>query len=94
MLDKIVETKSELLKTSLYQHGFKRGQGTAECISRVLKMRHKGRLLFVDLEKAFDKVDRHQLLAILQRRCKSEHDHHLVHVLRSLLTNTKEIFGE
>jgi hypothetical protein len=94
VLDKIVETKSELLKTSLYQHGFKRGQGTAECVARVLKMRNKGRLLFVDLEKAFDKVDRHQLLAILKRRCKNEDDHHLVHVLRNLLTNTKGIFGE
>lgn len=65
VLDKILETKSELLKTRLYQHGFKRGQGTAECVARVVKMRHSGRLLFVDLEKAFDKVDRHQLFATL-----------------------------
>jgi transcription initiation factor TFIIIB Brf1 subunit/transcription initiation factor TFIIB len=65
VLDKVVETKSELLKTKLYQHGFKRGKGTPECIAKVLGLRSKGRLLFVDLEKAFDKVDRHRLLHVL-----------------------------
>ncbi len=69
VLDKILSTKSELLRTFMYQHGFKKGKGTAECITKVLKMTHKGRILFVDLEKAFDKVNRHQLLTILQERC-------------------------
>ena len=94
VLDKIVETKSELLKTKLYQHGFKRGKGTPECIAKVLGMRSKGRLLFVDLEKAFDKVDRHQLLKVLQDRCKDDRDKHLVDLIRSLLSNTKALFGD
>jgi hypothetical protein len=35
-------------------------------------MKSKGRLLFVDLEKAFDKVDRHKLLRVLLERCKND----------------------
>ncbi len=57
-------------------------------------MRNKGRLLFVDLEKAFDKVDRHKLLHVLQERCKNDQDRHLVDLVRGLLSNTKALFGE
>ena len=57
-------------------------------------MRSKGRLLFVDLEKAFDKVNRHQLLQILPDRCKDDRDKHLVDLIRSLLSNTKALFGD
>jgi len=94
VLDKIVETKSELLRTKIYQHGFKRGKGTQECVAKVLGMRSKGRLLFVDLEKAFDKVNRHRLLQVLQDRCKDDRDKHLVDLIRSLLSNTKALFGD
>ena len=52
-------------------------------------MKNKGRLLFVDLEKAFDKVDRYRLIRILQDRCKSDQDRHLVNLIRDLLSNTK-----
>ena len=94
ILDKTLETNSGLFKTHLYQHGFKRGRGTAECITKVLKMRLKGHLLFVDLEKAFDKVDRHQLLSILKKRCSNGYDRHLVNIIHGLLSNTKAIFGD
>jgi hypothetical protein len=57
-------------------------------------MRSKGRLLFVDLEKAFDKVDRHKLLRVLQERCGNDQDRHLVDLIRGLLSNTKALFGE
>ena len=56
-------------------------------------MKSKGRLLFVDLEKAFDKVNRHQLQRILQDRCKNDQDKHLADLIRSLISNTKAIFG-
>jgi RNA-directed DNA polymerase len=57
-------------------------------------MRSKGRLLFVDLEKAFDKVDRHRLLRVLQDRCTNDQDRHLVELIRGLLSNTKALFGD
>jgi hypothetical protein len=57
-------------------------------------MKSKGRLLFVDLEKAFDKVDRHRLPRALQERCRDDQDRHLVALIRSLLSNTKALFGE
>jgi len=57
-------------------------------------MKSKGRLLFVDLEKAFDKVDRHKLLRVIQDRCTNDQDRHLVDLIRSLLSNTKALFGE
>ena len=93
ILNKSSSLKSKILHTRLYQGGFKQGKGTHQCIAKLLKLRKQGPLLFVDLEKAFDRVYRDKLFCGIDKRCESPDDHALASLIKEFLTNTSAQIG-
>ena len=68
-----------MIASKVYQTGFKEGKSTAIYASRLLNEVH-GRSkrkfnLLVDLQKAYDSVDREFLFKIMRSRCKNNSDH-------------------
>ena len=69
------------MKTRIYQTGFKEGTSTSGHICRLMtqihpvqrKKRRKYAAL-IDLQKAYDTVNREKLSGILSRRCQNETD--------------------
>jgi hypothetical protein len=78
ILAKVNESCPHLIESKLYQTGFKEGKSTAIHISRLLKevqgkKKRKFNLL-IDLQKAYDSVDRKLLFKIMRSRCKNNND--------------------
>ena len=76
LLQKIKDTCPHLIETKLYQTGFKEGKSTAIHASRLLHEVH-GRnkrkfYMLIDLQKAYDSVDREILCKVLLNRCRDE----------------------
>ena len=66
---------SHLLQTRIYQTGFKEGTSTAAHVARLLTQIHPGQgkkrrryAALIDLQKAYDTVNREKLWRILSRR--------------------------
>ena len=76
ILEKIKIQAPHLIASKVYQTGFKEGKSTAIHASRLLNEVHGRRKrkfnLLVDLQKAYDSVDREILWRILKKRCKSQ----------------------
>jgi hypothetical protein len=76
ILEKINATCPHVIASKTYQTGFKEGKSTAIHASRLLQEVHgrkKRRFnLLVDLQKAYDSVDRQILWRLLKQRCKSQ----------------------
>ena len=76
ILEKINTTCPHVIASKTYQTGFKEGKSTAIHASRLLHEVHgrkKRRFnLLVDLQKAYDSVDRQILWRLLKQRCKSQ----------------------
>ena len=76
ILEKINETCPHVIASKIYQTGFKEGKSTAIHASRLFHEVHgrkKRRFnLLVDLQKAYDSVDRQILWRLLKQRCKSQ----------------------
>jgi hypothetical protein len=76
ILEKINATCPHVIASKTYQTGFKEGKSTAIHASRLLHEVHgrkKRRFnLLVDLQKAYDSVDRQILWRLLKQRCKSQ----------------------
>ena len=70
ILAKIRARRQHLLHTSTYQSGFKEDHSTAANISRLLQEVHGRKQrkfnMLIDLQKAYDTVDRTQLWKILR----------------------------
>jgi len=93
VMEKAILAKAEhlaphLLKTGLYQTGFKEGQSTAIHVSKLLEQVHPGRgktarkyAALIDLQKAYDTVNREKLWDILRSRCKSDEEKTLVELI-------------
>ncbi len=62
--DKVAQIGSHLLTVGRHQSGFKAGLDTGKNLTRILKEKDR-KVLFLDLEKAFDRVDRRRLIHIL-----------------------------
>ncbi|MFM7728357.1 MAG: RNA-directed DNA polymerase [Flavobacteriales bacterium] len=82
LLQKIKDTCPHLIETKLYQTGFKEGKSTAIHASRLLHEVH-GRnkrkfYMLIDLQKAYDSVDREILWKVLLDRCQEEDERQLV----------------
>ena len=88
VLEKIDKVGCKLLATRLYQAGFKHGPGVQANLTHVLRARKRSAFLFVDLEKAFDRVDRKILLKALHQRCRTPQDKAIFRVIKDLLTDT------
>ena len=75
ILERIKSQYPHLIASKVYQTGFKDGKSTAIHASRLLNEVHglKKRKfnLLIDLQKAYDSVDRVTLWELLKKRCKS-----------------------
>ena len=92
ILEKIKTQSPHLIASKIYQTGFKEGKSTAIHASRLLnevhgKKKRKFNLL-VDLQKAYDSVDREILWRILKKRCKSQQERSLVELIMKLHNNS------
>ena len=74
ILEKIYKTCPHVIASKVYQTGFKKGKSTAIHDSRLLNEVHGRRKrkfnLLVDLQKAYDSVDRKIVWRLFKRRCK------------------------
>ena len=77
-----------MIASKVYQTGFKEGISTAIHASRLLNEVHGRRKrkfnLLVDLQKAYDSVDRLILWRLLKQRCKSQQEKVLVDLIIKL----------
>jgi hypothetical protein len=88
ILQKINDTAPHMIKTRSYQTGFKEGKSTAIHASRLLHEVH-GRnkrkfYMLIDLQKAYDSVDRELLWKILERRCQNSEELQIVELIKKL----------
>jgi hypothetical protein len=76
ILERIKSQYPHLIASKVYQTGFKDDKSTAIHASRLLNEVHglKKRKfnLLIDLQKAYDSVDRVILWGLLKKRCKSQ----------------------
>ena len=76
ILEKIHKMSPHLIASKTYQTGFKEGKSTAIHASRLLNEVHGRRKrkfnLLVDLQKAYDSVDRTVLWRLLKLRCQNQ----------------------
>ena len=97
ILAKITETCSHLIDSKMYQTGFKDGKSTAIHISRLLQKiqgkKKKKYNLLIDLQKAYDSVDRRLLFRLMKRRCKTPAELALVELIMKLHENYTIEFG-
>ena len=88
ILAKITETCPHLIDSKMYQTGFKDGKSTAIHISRLLQeiqgKKKKKYNLLIDLQKAYDSVDRRLLFRLMKRRCKTPAEVALVELIMKL----------
>jgi hypothetical protein len=73
ILERIKTSSPHLITSKTYQTGFKDGKSTAIHASRLLNEVHGQRKrkfnLLIDLQKAYDSVDRVVLWKLLKKRC-------------------------
>ena len=81
IMAKVAALAPHLLQTRIYLTGFKQDTSTATHISRLLTQIHPGQgkkrrnyAALIDLQKAYDTVNREKLWEILLGRCKSDED--------------------
>lgn len=88
ILQKIHDTCPHLIATKMYQTGFKESKSTAIHISRLLREVHGQKKrkfnMLIDLQKAYDSVDREKLFKILIMRCKNDDETKLVKLMIKL----------
>jgi hypothetical protein len=76
------------LASQIYQTGFKEGKSTAIHASRLLQEVHGRKKrkfnLLIDLQKAYDSVDREILFDILRKRARSSREQLLVSLIEEL----------
>ena len=88
ILEKINSTCPHVISSKVYQTGVKDGKSTAIHASRLLNEvygRRKRKFnLLVDLQKAYDSVDRAILWKILRERCKNTQEKSLIELITKL----------
>ncbi len=88
ILEKIHKMCPHMIASKVYQTGFKEGKSTAIHASRLLNEIHGRRKrkfnLLVDLQKAYDSVDRTILWRLLKRRCQNQSEKSLVDLIMKL----------
>jgi hypothetical protein len=88
ILNRINEQCAHLISSKVYQTGFKEGKSTAINASRLLNEVHGRKKrqynLLIDLQKAYDSVDREILWKILDKRCKSNQEKSLIELIKGL----------
>ena len=80
ILMKLKSSKSRLLTSGSNQNGFKEQRSTCNNLAQVVKKIHgrnkdkRQSMLLIDLQKAYDSVDRRKLLNIIDSRARSTTD--------------------
>ena len=100
IMAKVAVLAPHLLQTRIYQTGLKHDTSTATHISKLLTKIHPGQgkkrgnyAALIDLQKAYDTVDREKLWSILLSRCKSENDETLALLIIKMYQESKVIIG-
>ena len=98
ILQKIKTTCPHLIDTKVYQTGFKEGKSTAIHASRLLHEVH-GRnkrkfYMLIDLQKAYDSVDREILWKLLKDRCQDDDQRQIVDLIIKLHRQSKSKLGD
>ena len=97
ILQKVKETCPHLIETKMYQTGFKEGKSTAIHASRLLHEVHGPRkrkfYMLIDLQKAYDSVDRERLFKLLYERCKNDDERALVKLMTKLHRHSDILVG-
>ena len=74
-----------MISSKIYQTGFKEGKSTAIHASRLLNEVHGDKKrkfnLLIDLQKAYDSVDREILWDILDKWCKNDNERAIVKLM-------------
>ena len=101
IMAKVAALAPHLLQTRIYQTGFKEGTSTATHVSRLLTQIHPGQgkkrrnfAALIDLQKAYDTVNREKLLGILSGRCKNESDETLALLIIKMYQESKVVIGK
>ena len=88
ILAKMNEEALQLLASQIYQTGLKEGKSTAIHASRLLQEVHGRKKrkfnLLIDLQKAYDSVDREILFDILRKRARNSREQLLVSLIEEL----------
>ena len=91
ILRKIKSSGSKILDSGSYQRGFKESLSTTNNLARVMNLmfnnKHKsirGSLLLIDLQKAYDSVNRRKLFEILRKRAVSDLDFEIIKRIQTL----------
>ena len=88
IITKIKEEAPHLLASQIYQTGFKEGKSTAIHSSRLLQEVHGRKKrkfnLLIDLQKAYDSVDRQILFDTLRKRARNSREQLLVSLIEEL----------
>ena len=91
--DKVAQIGSHLLTVGRHQSGFKAGLDTSKNLTRILKEKDR-KVLFLDLEKAFDRVDRNRLIHILLQKAETKQERLIVNLLAEVLKPNRIHLGE
>ena len=101
IMAKVAEVAPHLLQTRIYQTGFKEGTSTATHVARLLTQIHPGQgrkrrqyAALIDLQKAYDTVNREKLWRILSRRCRSAEDEKLAMLIIKMYQRSQVIIGK
>jgi hypothetical protein len=98
ILTKINQCCPQLINSKIYQTGFKEGKSTAIHASRLLNEVHGNRRrkfnLLIDLQKAYDSVDREILWELLEKRCRDESEKAIVKLMMKLHKESTIQVGE
>ncbi len=84
---------SHILTVGRHQSGFKVGLDTSKNLTRILKEKDR-KVLFLDLEKAFDRVDRRRLIHILLQKAEKKQERLIVNLLAEVLKPNRIHLGE
>ena len=101
IMAKIAALAPHLLHTKMYQTGFKEGTSTAAHVTKLLTQIHPGQgrkrrnyAALIDLQKAYDTVNREKLWRILGSRCKNETDHALALLIIKMYQKSQVVIGK
>ena len=101
IMAKIAALAPHLLHTKMYQTGFKEGTSTAAHVTKLLTQIHPGQgrkkrnyAALIDLQKAYDTVNREKLWRILGSRCRNETDHALALLIIKMYQKSQVVIGK
>ena len=101
IMAKVAAVAPHLLSTKIYQTGFKEGTSTSAHICRLMTQIHPGQgkkrrnyAALIDLQKAYDTVNREKLWRILDNRCRNESDRMMALLMVKMYQKSQVVIGK